>query len=132
MGRRGSALDNAVCESAFATLKCELVHRRTFRTRDQAREEIFRWIEGWYNTRRRHSSLGYLSPAEFEQNFHDRQNAEALASDLRPSSSAGKVNTSTDHGPFGPVDPDQPASLGALAGVEPLPTSNRKLSTKVR
>ena len=48
MGRRGSALDNAACESVMATFKTEFVHRRSFKTRDQAREAVFRWIEGWY------------------------------------------------------------------------------------
>jgi putative transposase len=66
MGRRGCALDNAACESVIASFKCELVHRRSFRTRDGARSECFAWIEGWYNARRRHSALGYLSPADFE------------------------------------------------------------------
>jgi putative transposase len=64
MGRRGSALDNAAAESAIASFKTEFVHRRSFRSRNAAREQIFRWIEGWYNARRRHSSLGYLSPAD--------------------------------------------------------------------
>jgi putative transposase len=67
MGARGSALDNAACESVIATFKTELVHRRSFRTRDEARCQIVAWIEGWYNARRRHSSLGYLSPNDFEQ-----------------------------------------------------------------
>jgi putative transposase len=48
MGRCGSALDNAACESVMATFKTELVQRRSFHTRDQAREHVFRWIEGWY------------------------------------------------------------------------------------
>src|SRR5689334_25075291 len=53
MGRRGSALENAACRSVMATFKSEYVHRRSFRTRGGAREGIFRWIEGWYNPRRR-------------------------------------------------------------------------------
>ncbi len=75
MGRCGSALDNAACESVMATFKTELVHRRSLRTRDQARERVFRWIEGWYNPRRRHSSLGYLSPADYET-LHAQQGGE--------------------------------------------------------
>lgn len=58
---------NAAAESFMATIKTELVKRRTFKTRDQARFEVFRYIEGFYNPHRRHSSLGYLSPAEFER-----------------------------------------------------------------
>jgi putative transposase len=66
MGSVGDAYDNAMCESFFATLECELLDRVTFKTKDQARREVFSFIEGWYNPRRRHSGLGYKSPAEFE------------------------------------------------------------------
>jgi putative transposase len=66
MSRRGNCYDNAVVESFFATLKTELVYRRHYRTRAEARASIFQWIECWYNRRRRHSSLGYLSPEQFE------------------------------------------------------------------
>lgn len=71
MGSRGDAFDNAAAESFMATIKTELVKRRTFKTRDQARFEVFRYIEGFYNPHRRHSSLGYLSPAEFERKLAD-------------------------------------------------------------
>ena len=57
MGSVGDAFDNAMAESFFATLKAELVQRRCFHTPEQARRELFDWIEGWYNSRRRHSSL---------------------------------------------------------------------------
>ena len=66
MGSVGDAYDNALCESFFATLECELIKRRSFRTRGAARRAVFRFIEGWYNPRRRHSSLGYESPVNFE------------------------------------------------------------------
>jgi len=66
IGRRGDAFDNAVAESFFATLETELFDRRTFKSRDQARLEIFDFIEGFYNPHRRHSALGYLSPERFE------------------------------------------------------------------
>jgi putative transposase len=66
MGSVGDAYDNAVAESFFGTLECELLDRYSFRTPDEARRAVFRYIEGWYNPRRRHSSLGYLSPAKFE------------------------------------------------------------------
>ena len=66
MGSVGDAYDNAMCESFFATLECELIWRRSFRTPGEARRGVFRFIEGWYNPRRRHSSLGYESPASFE------------------------------------------------------------------
>ncbi len=55
-----------MCESFFATLQCELIRRRSFWTQGEARRAVFGFIEGWYNPRRRHSSLGYESPAGFE------------------------------------------------------------------
>ncbi|MEV0611396.1 IS3 family transposase, partial [Polymorphospora rubra] len=61
---------NAVAESFFATIKTELLHRETWPTRTAAHTAIFNWIEGWYNTRRRHSTLGYLSPAAYEATAH--------------------------------------------------------------
>jgi len=67
MSRRGNCWDNAVSESFFATLKLDLIFRRTFRTRREARQAIFNYIEVFYNRQRRHSYLGYLSPAEFEE-----------------------------------------------------------------
>lgn len=66
MSRTGDCYDNAPAESFFGTLKTELVHRRRYRTRAEARASVFHWIECWYNRRRRHSSLGYLSPEQFE------------------------------------------------------------------
>ena len=67
MGRRGDAFDNAVAESFFATLETELLDRHTFRSRDQARLALFHWLEGFYNTRRRHSTLGQRSPEKYEE-----------------------------------------------------------------
>ncbi len=66
MSRSGNCYDNAPMESFFATLKTELVHRRTFQTRAEAQAAIFDYIEGFYNPTRRHSALGYRSPMEFE------------------------------------------------------------------
>ena len=62
MGSVGDAYDNAMAESFFATLECELLDRRRFKTQAEARMAVFDFIEGFYNPRRRHSSLGYLSP----------------------------------------------------------------------
>lgn len=76
MSRRGDCWDNAVAESFFATLKLDLIFRRTFRTRREARQAIYRYIEVFYNRQRRHSYLGYLSPAEFEELANS---AEAVA-----------------------------------------------------
>ena len=66
MGSVGDCYDNALCESFFATLECELLARRSWSDPTAARTAIFDFIEGWYNTRRRHSSIGYRSPAAFE------------------------------------------------------------------
>ena len=66
-GSAGDGFDNAMGESFFATLECELINRRSFRTQAEARMAIFQFIEGWYNPRRRHSALGYLSPNDFER-----------------------------------------------------------------
>jgi putative transposase len=67
MGSVGDCYDNAMCESFFATLECELLDRVTLRTPPEARIAVFDFIEGWYNTTRRHSSLDYLSPIDFER-----------------------------------------------------------------
>src|SRR5262249_39001970 len=67
MGSIGDAYDNAMCESFFATLECELLARSRFRNRGEARTAVFAFIEGFYNRRRRHSSIGYLSPIDYEQ-----------------------------------------------------------------
>jgi putative transposase len=67
MGSVGDAYDNALCESFFATLECELLDRHRFRTPVDARLAVFDFIEGWYNPRCRHSALEYLSPMIFER-----------------------------------------------------------------
>jgi len=68
MSRKGNAYDNAPMESFFSTLKRELVHQRTYATRDQAKTDVFEYIEVFYNRQRLHSTLGYQSPIEFEAN----------------------------------------------------------------
>jgi putative transposase len=67
MGSVGDCFDNAMAESFFATLECELLDRRRFKTHAEAEIAVFDFIEGWYNPQRRHSSLGYLSPVQFEK-----------------------------------------------------------------
>ena len=67
MGSVGDCYDNAMCESFFATLECELIERTRFDNHAQAKREVFRFIEGWYNPHRRHSALDYLSPINYEQ-----------------------------------------------------------------
>ena len=70
MGSVGDAYDNAMCESFFATLECELLDRCRFKTQAEARRAVFEFIEGFYNPRRRHSSIGYLSPIDYERRHH--------------------------------------------------------------
>jgi len=67
MGSVGDAYDNAMAESFFATLERELLSRRRFRSQAEARMAVFEWLEGWYNPHRRHSSLGYRSPINYER-----------------------------------------------------------------
>ena len=67
MGSVGDCYDNALCESFFATLECELIDRTRFRSHAEARIAVFDFIEGWYNPRRRHSAIGYLSPVDYER-----------------------------------------------------------------
>jgi putative transposase len=70
MGSRGDCFDNAVAESFFATLKKELIHGRSWPTKAELRTEVFEYIELFFNRRRRHSTLGMLSPAQFERNHY--------------------------------------------------------------
>ena len=72
MGSVGDAYDNAMCESFFATLECELLARRRLETKAEARMAIFEFIEGWYNPNRRHSGIGRISPMEFERRHEAR------------------------------------------------------------
>ncbi len=67
MGSVGDAYDNALCESFFATLECELLARRRFASQAEARMAVFSYVEGWYNPARLHSALGYRSPMAFEE-----------------------------------------------------------------
>jgi transposase InsO family protein len=69
MSRQGNCWDNAVAESFFSTLKTELIHPRIFSSRKIARTVMAEWIEVFYNRQRLHSTLGYLSPVQFEDNY---------------------------------------------------------------
>jgi len=72
MSSTGCCFDNAVAESFFHTLKTECVYFEHYESREQAKRSIFEYIEIFYNNRRRHSTLAYLSPVEFEQRFYQR------------------------------------------------------------
>ena len=70
MGTVGDAYDNAMAESFFASLECELIDRKSWQTKTEARLALFTYIEAWYNPRRRHSALDYLSPVNYESKHH--------------------------------------------------------------
>jgi putative transposase len=102
MGSVGDCYDNAMCESFFATLEVELLDRRTFRSRDEARLAIFEFIEAWYNRRRRHQSLAYLNPAAFEARHSSSNPAAARDERFRGTTGAGALAGSSQ------LQPPQP------------------------
>ncbi len=77
MGTVGDCFDNAMAESLFATLECELIDREVFKTREEARTKIFDYLETFYNPRRRHSALDYLSPMEYERRYQEPGSASS-------------------------------------------------------
>lgn len=106
MGTVGDAYDNAMAESFFATLECELIARRIWRTKAEAKTAVFAWIEGWYNPRRRHSALDYQSPMTFERNFNE---PERVAQSPRPEHGLPTAAAGTSQAPSAAVD--NPARL---------------------
>jgi putative transposase len=91
MGSRGDCYDNAVAESFFATLKKELVNRRSWPTRRELASEVFEYVEAFYNRVRRHSTLGYLSPADSEDRTLIKPGASRAASRLAHSDNKQKI-----------------------------------------
>jgi putative transposase len=89
MGSVGDAYDNAMAESFFASLECELIERRSWKSFAEARMAIFTWIEGWYNPRRRHSGIGQKSPINFEKELQDQ--AKATEPTTAEPTSAGQL-----------------------------------------
>ncbi|MBP2672176.1 MAG: transposase orfB, family, partial [candidate division NC10 bacterium] len=85
MGSVGDAYDNALCESFFATLECELLDRVIFKTQAEARPAVFDFIEGSYNPQRRHSSIDYHSPRDYERRYYSTPRSESD----QPSTEAG-------------------------------------------
>jgi len=71
MGSVGDCYDNVMAESFFASLECELLDQSSFRNHAEAKGELFRYIEAWYNTQRRHSAIGYRSPVNFEKSCRE-------------------------------------------------------------
>jgi putative transposase len=91
MGSVGDAYDNAMAESFFASLECELIDRRSWKSFAEARIAIFTWLEGWYNPRRRHSGIGQKSPINFEKDLQDQAKATEPATAELASSSQLKI-----------------------------------------
>jgi putative transposase len=89
MGSVGDAYDNAMAESFFASLEREVLNRRRFKSQAEAKMAVFEWIEGWYNPHRRHSSLGYRSPANYERAY---QRSAGTFSELLPPSASDCVS----------------------------------------
>ena len=103
MGTVGDAYDYAVAESLFASLECELIARRSWKTKTEARLDVFTWIESWYNPRRRHSGLNYQSPKYIReeatgQNHQHRKpdNPRASMKKLKLSVETGQVQLHLD------------------------------------
>jgi putative transposase len=97
MGSVGDCYDNAVCETFHATLKKEKIYRQSWPTRAEARAAVFAYIEGWYNRRRRHSTLSYLSPVEFERH-HVEQLQLALEGQISANGSVASTTTRASDG----------------------------------
>jgi len=95
MGSRGDCFDNAVLESFHASLKKDLIHRRSWPTKAEARTAVFNYIEAFYNRRRRHSTLGMLSPADFETSTLKTDGASLAASRLASTNKIMFTSTST-------------------------------------
>jgi putative transposase len=94
MGSVGDAYDNALAESFFATLECELLDRTRFRTQIEARMAIFDFIEGWYNPHRRHSGIGYDSPSRFEKRLQSSIDAVGQENDFHTGSQSHDLGPS--------------------------------------
>jgi len=87
MGSVGDCYDNAMAESFFSTLECELLDRYRSETQGEARMAVFRYIEGWYNPRRRHSALRYESPVNFEK-LHSDAATTGLSQSVEPAATS--------------------------------------------
>jgi Integrase core domain len=96
IGSVGDCYDNAVCETFHATLKKEKIYRQSDPTRAAARTAVFEYIEGWYNPRRRHSTLGYLSPIEFERHYTELTQL-ALEAPISPNGSVAAIAPRASH-----------------------------------
>ena len=136
MGSVGDCFDNALCESFFATLECELLDRRKFKTPSEARLAVFEFIEGWYNPWRRHSALGYLSPCAFERQAvqeNPQEVVENAPSSPRPPSPRPSACRVMEGCP--PVPPPAPShnpwKTLRVSHSPPAPTATKRESAKM-
>ena len=110
-GSAGDGYDNAMAESLFATLECELIDRRSFRTQAEARMAVFQFVEGWYNPRRRLSALGYLSPNAFARTAA-KATPRAVRNACRPARTVSGASRSSE-----PEVQQYPPGVPDLPGV---------------
>ena len=127
MGTVGDAYDNAMAESVFASLECELIDRRSFKTKTEARLAVFTWIEAWYNPRRRHSAHGRISPINFERLHADKLHRAPSVPHGLPTAALGRIVASADRPPPWTYM-DAPSLQGSLT----LSASRRRLQTYIR
>jgi putative transposase len=123
MGSVGDCFDNALCESFFATLECELLDRKTFKTQVEARMAVFDFIEGWYNPHRRHSALDYRSPNDYERLYREDAGQTVMSATAArtawPAEPAGAVQSAASAvEDF--INFSAPASIRVKAGAEKL------------
>jgi len=114
MGSVGDCFDNALCESFFATLECELLDRHAFPTRADAQRAVFDFIEGWYNLHRLHSSLKYDTPARYEKRYAGRIAAEGKEEKIRSERQCNAPEESP-----GPTRAGTPGMSSATLSAEP-------------
>jgi putative transposase len=142
MGSVGDAYDNAMAESFFASLECELIDRRSFRTQAEARMGIFCYIEGWYNPRRRHSALNYESPVSFEGKYglggvrlSESSFSPWSVPDVHPPQKTTREDapgSTIAASPYLRVYPPFPARTRPVPRVPPAPCPGRFQSTPLR
>lgn len=122
MGSVGDCYDNAMAESFFATLECELLGRRCLRTQAEARMAVFEYIEGWYNPHRRHSALGQISPAEFERRLQSTGSPmETTTTDVCRSQNTDEQGEHQDHEPQTPTPSPHPVENVPSSPAPPSP-----------
>ncbi len=128
MGTVGDAYDNAMAESFFASLECELIDRRVWKTKTQARLAVFTWIESWYNPNRRHSGIGYLSPNNFEAKHKKAKQDQLIVTTIMPNELKSAAGHDLSTGCFAPVDKPPPApDKGATACPQASPVDKPRL-----